>query len=125
MGSKLSREYALAFAAGMVGFLGLRRESALFFGKACAILARREQRYIQPLSRFFAANLAVPCTWREFTLARLVVAGALMGLGVWLHVRNGHNIYTITTNKSFAPHTHDKHHKHGAGPEDRPANPDA
>jgi hypothetical protein len=64
------------------------------------------------LAPFFGAALAIPLQSEPVSTA-LLLAGALMGLGVWLHLTERHiHPHTHEALAHEHPHTHDAHHQH-------------
>src|SRR5215468_1222318 len=109
-------------AAGIVGFLGYGVSLVLFVMALRHLGAARTSAYFST-APFFGATMAVLVLGEPVTLP-LVIAGALMGLGVWLHIseRHQHIHHHEPTTHSHA-HTHDEHHQHAHGPEDSPGEP--
>lgn len=63
---------------------------------------------------FFGAALAVPLLGEPLT-APLLLAAALMGLGVWLHVSERHEHFHVHEALEHAhEHEHNEHHRHHA-----------
>jgi drug/metabolite transporter (DMT)-like permease len=64
------------------------------------------------LAPFFGALLAIPLLGESVT-NRLLIAGALMLLGIWLHLteRHGH-VHTHEFTAHTHDHEHDEHHLH-------------
>ncbi len=97
-------------AAMLVGFFAYGVSLALFIVGMRQVGTARAGAYFS-IAPFFGALLAVamgePLTWP------LVVAAALMGLGVWLHLteRHGHSHRHEPVTHSHW-HTHDEHHQH-------------
>jgi drug/metabolite transporter (DMT)-like permease len=61
---------------------------------------------------FFGAVLAIPLLGEAVTY-RLALAGALMALGVWLHLTERHeHEHTHDAIEHEHEHTHDQHHRH-------------
>ncbi|HEY4366641.1 MAG TPA: DMT family transporter [Steroidobacteraceae bacterium] len=64
------------------------------------------------IAPFFGAALAV-LAFNEALTANLAVAGALMGLGVWLHLTEKHSHpHTHSPLEHEHEHVHDEHHQH-------------
>jgi len=64
------------------------------------------------IAPFFGSALAFPLLGEEID-ARLIIAGTLMGLGIWLHVTERHEHSHWHAAKSHVhEHSHDCHHQH-------------
>jgi drug/metabolite transporter (DMT)-like permease len=72
---------------------------------------------------FIGACAAVPLLGEPISM-QILAAGALMGLGVWLHITERHeHEHVHDAEEHTHAHRHDEHHQHAHGPEDtRPAN---
>lgn len=97
-------------AALVVGFFAYGVSLALFIVGMRHVGTARAGAYYS-VAPFFGAVLAVllgdPVTWQ------LIVAGALMGVGVWLHLseQHGHqHTHELVVHEHW--HTHDEHHQH-------------
>lgn len=96
---------------GAVGFLGYGASLVLFVAALRHLGAARTGAYFS-LAPFVGAVLGVtllhdPVTWR------LLVAGCLMGIGLYLHLaeRHGHE-HAHEALEHEHGHTHDEHHQH-------------
>jgi Permeases of the drug/metabolite transporter (DMT) superfamily len=102
---------AAAAAAAVVGLAGYGISLALFVLALRELGAARTGAYFS-VAPFFGAALAFllqgdPVTWR------LVVAGSLMGAGVWLHVSERHTHQHVHEHLEHNhSHSHDEHHQH-------------
>jgi len=111
-------------AAGMVGFLSYGVSLVLFVIALRHLGSARTSAYFST-APFFGATAAI-LALGEPTTFPLVVAGALMALGVWLHVSERHqHIHDHEPITHSHAHTHDEHHQHAHGPEDPPGEPHA
>jgi drug/metabolite transporter (DMT)-like permease len=121
MGGKLPG-VLMVVAAGMVGFLGYGVSLVLFVMALRHLGSARTSAYFST-APFFGAVAALLAFGEPITLP-LVIAGALMALGVWLHIserhRHVHDHEPITHSHA---HMHDEHHQHAHGPEDPPGEP--
>ena len=109
-------------AAGMVGFLSYGVSLVLFVVALRHLGSARTSAYFST-APFFGATAAI-LALGEPTTFPLVVAGALMALGVWLHVSERHqHIHDHEPITHSHIHTHDEHHQHNHGPEDPPGEP--
>lgn len=98
-------------AAGLVGFLGYGVSLVLFIIALRHLGAARTGAYFS-VAPFFGAALAIAVLGEETTML-FWVAGALMALGVWLHVSERHeHEHTHEPTEHSHPHTHDAHHQH-------------
>jgi drug/metabolite transporter (DMT)-like permease len=121
MGGKLPQVPAIV-AAGMVGFFGYGVSLVLFVVALRHLGSARTSAYFST-APFFGATAAILAFGDPITLP-LVIAGALMGLGVWLHVSERHqHIHEHEPITHSHAHTHDEHHQHAHGPEDPPGEP--
>jgi drug/metabolite transporter (DMT)-like permease len=110
LGAKLPSSAALA-AAGLVGFLGYGVSLVLFIIALRHLGTARTGAYFS-VAPFFGAALAIGVLGEETTML-FWVAGALMALGVWLHVSERHeHEHTHDPMEHSHPHTHDAHHQH-------------
>jgi drug/metabolite transporter (DMT)-like permease len=111
-----------ALVALFVGFLGYGVSLALFVIALRHLGTARTSAYFST-SPFLGAVAAVLMLGEPAT-ARLAVSGALMALGVWLHLTERHeheHLHSPVTHSH--PHTHDEHHRHEHGPADPPGEP--
>ena len=121
VGGRLPDILAIGTAA-IVGFVGYGVSLALFVVALRHLGAARTGAYFST-APFLGATAAVIALGDPVT-PPLIIAGILMGLGVWLHVseRHQHVHHHASTTHSHA-HTHDEHHQHAHGPEDPPGEP--
>ena len=97
-------------AAGLVGFSGYGISLVLFVLALRQLGSARAGAYFS-VAPFFGTAVAVllgdAVTWR------LLVAGALMAYGVWLHVTERHaHEHAHEPLEHMHPHVHDEHHQH-------------
>jgi drug/metabolite transporter (DMT)-like permease len=72
---------------------------------------------------FIGALAAVALLHEPLTL-QLMAAGALMGVGVWLHLTEHHeHEHTHEPMEHAHPHVHDEHHQHEHSPDDPQSEP--
>jgi drug/metabolite transporter (DMT)-like permease len=72
---------------------------------------------------FFGTVVAV-IILHEAVTVQLIVAGAFMALGVWLHVTERHEHEHVHSAQTHShPHVHDETHRHGHGPDDPTGEP--
>ncbi|MGI4952633.1 MAG: DMT family transporter [Janthinobacterium lividum] len=101
----------LVLAAEVVGFLGYGVSLALFVLGLRHLGAARTGAYFS-LAPFVGAALAV-LILGEPVSARLLVAGVLMGLGLWLHLAERHeHDHAHEVMEHEHRHRHDAHHRH-------------
>lgn len=108
--------------AGVVGLLGYGVSLALFIFALRDLGTARTGAYFStaPFIGAVAALLFLhePLTWH------LVLAGALMGFGVWLHLTAGHeHEHEHGLMEHSHAHVHDEHHRHAHGSDDPPGEP--
>jgi drug/metabolite transporter (DMT)-like permease len=103
--------------AGVVGFLGYGVSLALFVLALRHLGTARTGAYFST-APFLGAVVAVVGLGEPVTV-RLFVAGALMAIGVWLHLTEDHEHEHEHEVLAHAhPHVHDAHHQHEHGPDD-------
>ncbi|HXT79119.1 MAG TPA: EamA family transporter [Acetobacteraceae bacterium] len=111
-----------AAAAGLIGFLGYGVSLALFVAALRDLGAARTSAYFA-LAPFIGAILAVAMLHAPLS-ARLVIAGGLMGFGLWLHLTERHDhTHVHEPMEHEHRHRHDAHHQHEHTPNDRPGEP--
>ena len=104
---------------GVVGFLGYGVSLALFVLGLRDLGTARTGAYFS-LAPFVGAVLAVVMLGEPLT-AQLIVAGGLMGVGLWLHLAERHDHEHVHEALEHEHrHRHDEHHRHEHGP-DAPA----
>ena len=109
-------------AAGVVGFLGYGVSLALFVIALRHLGAARTGAYFS-LAPFVGAALAV-LMFGDPLSAKLLVAGGLMGLGLWLHLSERHDHAHFHEELWHEHrHWHDEHHQHEHGPGSPPGEP--
>lgn len=112
----------LTLAALGVGFIGYGVSLALFVAALRHLGSARTSAYFST-APFFGAAAAVIALGDQLTL-QLVVAGALMAFGVWLHLTERHqHEHVHEPMKHTHPHVHDEHHRHRHGPGDPAGEP--
>jgi drug/metabolite transporter (DMT)-like permease len=108
--------------AAIVGFLGYGVSLALFVLALRQLGAARTGAYFSTAPFLGAASAIV--FLREPLTLQLLVAGILMGVGVWLHLTERHEHEHEHESMEHAhPHVHDEHHKHEHLPGDPPGEP--
>ncbi len=121
LGSALPRPGVLAAAAG-VGFAGYGVSLVLFVVALRHIGAARTGAYFS-LAPFFGALIAVMLL-RDAVTVQLVAAGALMALGVWLHLTERHaHEHEHHEMAHEHRHEHDEHHQHAHDGTEPPGEP--
>jgi drug/metabolite transporter (DMT)-like permease len=109
-GATLPRTYLVA-AVGVVGLLGYGVSLALFVFALRFLGAARAGAYFS-LAPFVGAILAIPILGEPLS-AQLVVAGCLMGFGLWLHLIEQHDHEHAHAGLEHEHrHSHDTHHQH-------------
>jgi drug/metabolite transporter (DMT)-like permease len=109
-------------AAALLGFLSVGASLVLFIVALRHLGTARTGAYFS-VAPFVGAALGV-LLLREPLTAPLLAAGALMALGVWLHLteRHGH-LHAHEAAAHTHEHVHDAHHQHAHGPGYVPADP--
>jgi drug/metabolite transporter (DMT)-like permease len=109
-------------AAGLVGFLGYGVSLALFVLALRHLGTARTGAYFS-LAPFVGAVLAVILLGEPLSL-QLFAAGALMGVGLWLHLTERHEHEHLHEPLEHEHrHRHDEHHQHDHNPSDPPGEP--
>jgi drug/metabolite transporter (DMT)-like permease len=109
-------------AAGLVGFLGYGVSLALFVLGLRHLGTARTGAYFS-LAPFVGAVLAVAMLGEPLS-AQLVIAGGLMGFGLWLHIAERHEHEHLHEPMEHEHrHRHDEHHQHGHAATDPPGEP--
>jgi len=121
LGASLPSLSAIAIS-GIVGFVGYGLSLALF------VLALRELGTARTGAYFstapFIGSAAAVIALGEPMTAQLAVAGALMAIGVWLHLTERHEHEHVHESMTHAhPHVHDQHHQHSHSALDPPGEP--
>jgi drug/metabolite transporter (DMT)-like permease len=112
----------LALVAGITGFFGYGVSLVLYVLALRHLGAARTGAYFST-APFVGAVIAVVALGENVTLG-LLLAGALMGLGVWLHVTEHHEHDHAHEPLDHAhPHVHDAHHHHAHEPGDPAGEP--
>lgn len=109
-------------AAGTVGFLGYGVSLTLFVLGLRHLGTARTGAYFS-LAPFIGASLAI-FVLGEAPSAKLLIAGCLMGLGLWLHLAERHDHEHDHEAMSHEHrHRHDQHHRHEHDPDMPPGEP--
>src|SRR5712664_2309102 len=121
MGGMLPGPGPVAFA-GLVGVLGYGASLALFVLALRHLGTARTGAYFST-APFFGAAAAVLVLGEPLT-AQLLIAAALMAVGVWLHITEHHEHFHVHDPLTHEhAHTHDEHHQHEHGPLDPAGEP--
>jgi len=111
-----------ALAAGAVGFVGYGVSLALFVLALRQLGAARTGAYFST-APFLGAVAAILFLSEPITV-QLVLAGLLMGAGVWLHLTEDHeHEHEHEPLEHSHPHVHDAHHQHEHLSDDPPGEP--
>ena len=106
--------YTHIAAAAAIGFLGYGVSLALFVVALRGLGAGRTGAYFS-VAPFIGAAFAVLLDGDPLT-AQLVLAGALMAIGVWLHLSERHDhLHAHPELTHEHAHVHDLHHRHSHG----------
>ena len=109
-------------SAGVVGFFGYGVSLVLFVLGLRYLGTARTGAYFS-LAPFIGAALAV-LLLHEPVSANLLIAGALMAIGLWLHLTEQHqHEHTHEAIEHEHRHTHDEHHQHSHRPGDPAGGP--
>lgn len=120
-GGSLPDGPSLAFT-GLVGFLGYGVSLALFVLALRDLGTARTGAYFS--SAPFLGAVAAIVFLREPLTVQLLIAGGLMGAGVWLHLTETHeHDHEHEPLEHEHPHVHDEHHRHSHAPDDPPGEP--
>lgn len=102
---------AVVGASALVGFLGYGLSLALFVVGLRTLGTARTGAYFSVAPLF--GVLVSLMLWPQWPSMTFWLAGALMGLGVWLHLRERHeHEHTHEALDHAHPHRHDEHHRH-------------
>jgi drug/metabolite transporter (DMT)-like permease len=116
MGGSLPGPAPIALA-GLVGVLGYGASLALFVLALRHLGTARTGAYFST-APFFGAAAAVLALGEPVT-GQLLVAAALMAVGVWLHITEHHeHVHVHEAMEHEHAHAHDDHHQHEHGPLD-------
>jgi drug/metabolite transporter (DMT)-like permease len=108
--------------SGVVGFVGYGVSLALFVVALRGLGTARTGAYFST-APFIGSAVAV-IVFGEPVTAQLLVAGALMAIGVWLHLTEHHEHEHLHEALVHAhPHVHDIHHRHTHKASDPPGEP--
>ncbi len=108
--------------AGLVGFFGYGVSLALFVLALRHLGTARTGAYFSTAP--FVGTIVAIVFLREPVTIQLVVAGLLMGFGVWLHLTEDHeHEHEHQPMEHIHPHVHDQHHQHVHAPDDPPGEP--
>lgn len=109
-------------ATGIIGFLGYGVSLTLFILALRHLGTARTGAYFS-LAPFVGAVLAVAALGEPLS-ARLLVAGGLMALGLYLHLAERHQHQHVHTPMEHEHrHVHDEHHRHAHGRSDPEGEP--
>src|SRR5437762_1563273 len=112
----------IAGAAALVGLLGYGVSLALFVIALRHLGTARTGAYFSTAP--FLGSVAAVVALGEPITTQLVIAGALMGIGIVLHLTEHHeheHLHEPMAHKH--PHVHDEHHRHLHDPSDSPGEP--
>ena len=121
VGGAVQPSFGILLAAAAVGFLGYGVSLVLFVLGLRHLGSARTGAYFS-LAPFVGAVLAV--VLGEPASLMLLVAGCLMGLGLWLHLSELHeHAHAHEAMDHEHRHRHDEHHQHEHGPDELPGEP--
>ena len=98
-------------AAGLVGLLGVGVSLVMFILALRHLGSARTGAYYS-LAPFMGAVMAIALLG-ELVTAKLLIAGGLMGIGLWLHLAERHSHeHAHEPLEHEHSHIHDEHHQH-------------
>jgi drug/metabolite transporter (DMT)-like permease len=101
----------VAIEAAVIGFLGVGVSLVLFVLALRHLGTARTAAYFS-LAPFIGALVAIVLLHDELSV-KLVISGALMGFGLWMHLAERHeHEHRHGTLEHDHSHTHDEHHQH-------------
>ena len=110
---------AAALAVGLMGY-GV---SLVLYVRALRDLGTARTGAYFSLAPFIGAAVSM-LLWHEAVTPLFVVATALMGLGLWLHLTEHHeHWHTHEPLEHTHAHVHDEHHRHAHGPDELQGEP--
>jgi drug/metabolite transporter (DMT)-like permease len=107
----------LMWAALALGFVSYGLSLVLYIRALRELGTARAGNYFSVAP--FVGAVAGIIIWREPLTLGLIIAGCLMGIGVWLHVTERHehrHVHEPMTHEH--KHVHDEHHQHAHAPDD-------
>jgi drug/metabolite transporter (DMT)-like permease len=108
--------------AGAVGFIGYGVSLTLFVLALRGLGAARTIAYFSTAP--FIGSAAAVIALGDPVSVQVLIAGALMAAGVWLHLTERHQHEHFHGGMGHAhPHVHDEHHRHAHGVLDPPGEP--
>ena len=108
--------------AGAVGLVGYGLSLVLFVLALRQLGAARAGAYYAT-APFFGAVIAIVALGDDPSV-QFLVAGLLMGIGVWLHLTERHEHEHVHAGETHGhSHVHDAHHRHSHGPADPAGEP--
>jgi drug/metabolite transporter (DMT)-like permease len=121
LGARLPAVAVIA-GAGVVGFFGYGVSLVLFVLGLRHLGTARTGAYFST-APFIGAVLGLVMFHEPFTV-RLLIAGALMAVGLYLHLAEAHeHEHAHDAMDHEHSHVHDEHHQHAHGPDDPPGEP--
>lgn len=112
----------IALMAGVLGLVGYGVSLVMFVSALRLIGTARTGAYYS-VAPFFGAVLAIILIGDDVTI-QLVAAGALMAVGVWLHLTEVHeHTHEHEPLVHTHRHVHDIHHRHAHSPAEPPGEP--
>jgi drug/metabolite transporter (DMT)-like permease len=115
-------DLSIILMVGVVGFFGYGVSLALFVLGLRHLGTARTGAYFS-LAPFIGALLSLTVLGEPLTV-RLMMVGALMAAGLWLHLTERHeHRHAHGALEHEHRHTHDEHHHHVRGPHDPPGEP--
>jgi hypothetical protein len=108
--------------AGVIGFFGYGVSLVLYVVALRYLGAARTGAYFAT-APFVGAVISVVALGDHITVG-LLLAGVLMGIGVWLHLSEHHEHAHVHEQMTHThPHVHDEHHQHAHRPDDPAGEP--
>ncbi len=108
--------------AGVIGFFGYGISLVFYVISLRQLGAARTGAYFST-APFVGAVISV-IVLGEHVSTGLLLAGALMGIGVWLHLTEHHeHLHAHAPMRHAHPHVHDEHHRHEHSADDPPGEP--